>query len=164
MRSLLVLLLSSAAVPAAHAASAWDSLKGPAKVESYPEAFQQAPPLPPVYMVDNTDNKRGVAPVNGKYNGPVWPESGSFEGYMDTLAEKREAGLVPNTTSEALNGTLEARQGGRYWLPSLGPLGMVCIDEMFLLNRPELLTWLIPGTSCWKRLQILQKCPGLRRR
>lgn len=44
----------------------WDRLKPNARVASFPPAFQEAPPVSPDYMVDNTGNKRGVAPNKGK--------------------------------------------------------------------------------------------------
>lgn len=49
---------------------------------------------------------------------------------MKQLAEKKAAGLLPNsTTGESAAHTnstkLKSRQGGDFWLPELGPLGKV---------------------------------------
>ncbi len=61
LRCLLVALIGATAVSAD-----WSLLEGSSvNLESYPKAFRQKPPESPPYMVDNTDNKRGVAPVNG---------------------------------------------------------------------------------------------------
>lgn len=72
----------------------------------------------------------GLTRTLGTYNGPVWQQSGSFEGYMKKLVERKAAGLLPNsTTGEAAvhtNSTkLKSRQGGSFWVPELGPLGKV---------------------------------------
>jgi len=71
----------------------------------------------------------------GKYNGPVWQYSGSFEGYMQRLNRGEITGTptFPNSTvalgnsSVSSNTTLHGRQSGGYWLPSLAPLGKVCV-------------------------------------
>lgn len=178
----LVVLLGSTTISFVQAGKQWEKLEAPARVASFPPAFQQAPPEPPEYMVDNTGNKRGVAPNKGrfsqpmyammgsaqassrlslflsrlarddrrltsgagKYNGPVWRESGSFEGYMKKLAEKKAAGLVPNSTTggppiHTNSSTLKSRQGGSFWLPTLGPLGKVR-NVWFLVYYPHS-TW-----------------------
>ncbi|KAK4120929.1 glycoside hydrolase family 55 protein [Parathielavia appendiculata] len=120
----LVVLLGSTTISLAQVDNQWEALEGPARVASFPPEFQHAPPETPEYMVDNTGNKRGVAPNKGQYNGPVWRESGSFENYMRKLAERKAAGLVPNSTVTHTNrSTLKGRQGGSFWLPTLGPLG-----------------------------------------
>ncbi|KAL2198358.1 pectate lyase superfamily protein-domain-containing protein, partial [Corynascus similis CBS 632.67] len=58
-------------------------------------------------------------------NGPVWPYSGSFEGYMKRLHKGEINGVptYPNATATLRNTTLQGRQAGGYWLPSLAPLG-----------------------------------------
>ncbi|KAK8023663.1 Pectin lyase fold/virulence factor [Apiospora rasikravindrae] len=125
----LVLLLNSASAALARTNEQWASLESSFHIDSFPLAFQQPPPSSPEYMVDNTGNKKGVAPNKGKYNGPAWQKSGSFEGYIKKLSEKKAAGLLTSSTTVGapLDGNsssrLGSRQSGSFWLPSLGPLG-----------------------------------------
>lgn len=169
----LVVLFSSTTLPVVKAGEQWQMLEGPARVTSFPLEFQQSPPESPEYMVDNTGNKRGVAPIKGRFleritcytqtltlvsfllllaydtrtltgaigtfNGPVWGESGSFDGYMKKLAEKKAAGLLPkfnstiDTSSVHANSSILKRQkGSSFWLSSLGPLGKACRYSPFL--------------------------------
>ncbi|KAI9148707.1 glucan 1,3-beta-glucosidase precursor [Paramyrothecium foliicola] len=116
--------IGSTAISGVQAAIDWDGLIDTVELDPFPAVFQQAPPEPPDYMVDNTGNKRGVAPVHGKYNGPVWLQSGSFENYMEKLAEKKAAGLIPHSTASGpptfiSNQTLTRRQDGNFWVPRL---------------------------------------------
>jgi len=67
-----VVLLGSATLPVAQASEAWQKLEGPAQVMSFPVEFRQAPPESPEYMVDNTGNKRGVAPIHGTFLWHRW--------------------------------------------------------------------------------------------
>ncbi|GAW26432.1 putative exo-beta- -glucanase [Rosellinia necatrix] len=73
-------------------------------------------------MVDNTNNNHGVAPIKGKYNGPVWAYSGSFQNYMDKLHEKKASGLLSNSTTTDSNG-LNSKRASSYWLPQLAAKG-----------------------------------------
>ncbi|RWA09231.1 hypothetical protein EKO27_g5882 [Xylaria grammica] len=73
-------------------------------------------------MVDNTGNNHGVAPVKGKYNGPVWAYSGSFPNYMHKLREKKASGLLSNSTTTGSSSQNSKRESG-YWLPQLAGLG-----------------------------------------
>ncbi|KAM7192998.1 Exo-beta-1,3-glucanase [Rhypophila sp. PSN 637] len=106
-------------------------MKGEGVLKGYSQVFQQKPPDPPPYMVDNTDNLSGKAPIKGEYNGPVWPYSGSFDNYMKRLRAGNITGtpVSPNAILEASPGvsflppSLQSRQGSSYWLPSLAPLG-----------------------------------------
>lgn len=73
MGSLQRLLVSAVAVAllsggaTAQMEAQWESLVAPARLSSFPEAFQQPPPVSPDYMVDNTGNRRGVAPIKGMF-------------------------------------------------------------------------------------------------
>jgi hypothetical protein len=78
-------------------------------------------------LVYDTKSLTGVV---GNFNGPVWGESGSFEGYMKKLVEKKAAGVLPKFESTAggpsvyaNSSILKRQQGESFWLPSLGPLG-----------------------------------------
>lgn len=66
LRGLLVLaVVLLGAVATAQMEAQWWSLEVPARLSSFPEAFQKPPPVSPDYMVDNTGNRRGVAPIKG---------------------------------------------------------------------------------------------------
>jgi hypothetical protein len=62
-----LVLFSSTTIPVVQASGQWEKLKGPAQILSFPSAFQREPPESPPYMIDNTGNKRGLAPNNGKF-------------------------------------------------------------------------------------------------
>jgi hypothetical protein len=67
----LVVVLGNTAVSLVQAGKQWERLEVPARVASFPPAFQHAPPESPEYRVDNTGNKRGVAPNKGGFSSPV---------------------------------------------------------------------------------------------
>ncbi|KAK4202936.1 glucan 1,3-beta-glucosidase, partial [Triangularia verruculosa] len=128
MRRLLtfvVALFTSVTIPAAYAVTSdtdWRNLTRGFGLYNFPDEFRRAPPEPPAYMVDNTGNLRGVAPSKGKYNGAVWSESGSFEGYMEKLTKKKKKVAAGNTlTSNDKDDT--------YWLTLLGPHGKAPLAE-----------------------------------
>ncbi|KAF6790325.1 hypothetical protein CSOJ01_14596 [Colletotrichum sojae] len=67
LRRLLVsslLLLGSPAASVAQVEEEWEKLERPAHLAPFPTEFRQPPPVSPDYMVDNTGNRRGVAPIN----------------------------------------------------------------------------------------------------
>ncbi|KAK4173806.1 Exo-beta-1,3-glucanase [Triangularia setosa] len=68
--------------------------------------------------MDNVGNTRGVAP--SRYNGAVWSQTGSFEGSMKKLAEKKAA--VGNTLANN-------DDNSAFWLPSLGSHGKAPITQ-----------------------------------
>ncbi|KAF6828452.1 glucan 1,3-beta-glucosidase [Colletotrichum musicola] len=86
----------------------------------------------PDYMVDNTNNYYGVAPDKG--SGPVWAESGSFEGFMaDSLVEAPDIPVAVinhtfidfegNATVVELESELFRLADNGWWLPELSALG-----------------------------------------
>ncbi|KAI1373680.1 pectate lyase superfamily protein-domain-containing protein [Hypoxylon crocopeplum] len=101
----------------------WTTSSVTGRIQPFSEVFRREPPISPEYMVDNTDNKRGVAPINGEYNGPVWQYSGSFENYMKKLQEEKASGLFNGSSSDASNSSAHIRRAGGYWLPELAKLG-----------------------------------------
>lgn len=86
------------------------------------DVYRQEPPLSPDYMVDNTGNNHGVAPIKGTYNGPVWARSGNFSNYMRQLRERKASGMLSNSTTTSSNSQNSKRESG-YWLPQLAGLG-----------------------------------------
>lgn len=62
----------------------------------------------------------------GKYNGPVWAQSGNFSNYMRKLGEMKAAGLVGSSTSTGSNSRKDKRASS-YWLPQLAGLGKVTV-------------------------------------
>ncbi|KAL6885716.1 pectate lyase superfamily domain-containing protein [Trichoderma evansii] len=111
--------------------ASWKALGSKGLFKGYPAVFQNPPPNPPAYMVDNTDNLSGQAPINGKYNGPVWAYSGSFDKYMKRLRSGNITGKPVDTTkfpllqnlSSSSDDSIKPRQGETYWLPSLAAEG-----------------------------------------
>jgi len=109
------------------------------------------------YLIPLVHHLRRLIGAVGEFNGPVWNESGSFEGYMKKLAERKAAGLVPNSTTGAstmyTNGSnpmysnssnLRYQQSTGFWLPSLGPLGKASSGFHF----PQIAMWI---ADCLKR-------------
>ncbi|KAK2013597.1 pectin lyase-like protein [Colletotrichum eremochloae] len=94
---LMVVLLCTTAV-----FSAWDDIKSKARIQSFPEPFQQKPPKSPAYMVDNTDNKNGVAPINGKA-----PHAGDgYVFYRDVVRDYGADNTGATNTEEAINAAI----------------------------------------------------------
>ncbi|KAK2030564.1 pectin lyase-like protein [Colletotrichum zoysiae] len=96
----------------------------------------------PDYMVDNTNNYYGVAPDKGRLritspgskSGPVWAESGSFEGFMaDSLVAAPDIPVAVvnhtfidvegNATVVELESELFRLADNGWWLPELSGLG-----------------------------------------
>lgn len=108
MRSLAAVVGLLAITTTATAALQWDELNP--DPDHFSNVSTPEPNAP--YMVDNQHNYFKTAPDKGKQNGPVWLESGSFEGYMSSVSS--------NDTFRT-NSIVQADTG--YWLPTLAPLG-----------------------------------------
>ena len=64
--SILLLLLFDRAGAASQAE--WDRVTKNLDLKAFPDKFQTPPPPHPAYMVDDADNKKGLAPTRGIYN------------------------------------------------------------------------------------------------
>ncbi|XXG95201.1 hypothetical protein Hte_001461 [Hypoxylon texense] len=119
-------LAAVAGLLVAVAAKQWDELNpDPNRFSNVSSPLPNAP-----YMVDNQHNWFKTAPDKGKQNGPVWLESGSFEGFISSVGSNVTSGTPGNHTvydssGNHFNLTTHSSiiQATGYWLPELAPKG-----------------------------------------
>ncbi|KAI1771426.1 pectin lyase-like protein [Hypoxylon cercidicola] len=116
-------LAAVAGLLVAAAATQWDELNP--DPDHFSNVSIPKPNAP--YMVDNQHNWFKTAPDKGKQNGPVWLESGSFEGFMSSNSSNNgsRTRTVFDSSGNYFNITTHSSiiQDTGYWLPELAPLG-----------------------------------------